>query len=77
MEQIVIQGVYRRNTRGRSYLIFRDSSKIQRILPVSSKFPALNGQTITVIGTIVEGRLMADKIIPCVYPRRAKKKDCA
>jgi hypothetical protein len=69
-ELFVYQGIYRKNTRGRAYLIFRDSVGQRRIVRTTSKFDVANGQTVSVIGAIRNGWLIASRVIPRVAPRR-------
>ncbi|MCB1306850.1 MAG: hypothetical protein KDK30_01660 [Leptospiraceae bacterium] len=62
MDTIVIQGVYRKNSRGRAYLFFKDRQRNLRIVRMSARTNIPNGQTITVIGSIQDGRLLASRI---------------
>ncbi len=70
-EQMIIEGIYRKNTRGRAYLIFHDAQQCRRIVRVSGKLDADNGQMVTVVGRLAEGRFVVTKLIPQVVPRRA------
>ena len=68
-EQFVYQGIYRKNTRGREYLIFRYRDRKRRIVRTSSKLNAQNGQNLTIIGAIRAGRLIANRVVAHVHPR--------
>lgn len=74
-EQFVYQGIYRKNTRGRAYLIFRDRDRKQQIVRTSSKLNALNGQNITIIGAIRAGRLIPHRVVPHILPRAVRGLD--
>ncbi len=72
-EQFVYQGIYRKNTRGRAYLIFKDRDRKRRIVRTSCKLDAANGQTVTIIGAIRAGRLIPHRVVPRVFPRLESK----
>lgn len=67
-DQFVYQGIYRKNTRGRAYLIFRDRNRERRIVRTSAKLAAENGQNVTIVGAIRAGRLIPGRVIPWVAP---------
>lgn len=69
-EQMIIEGIYRKNTRGRAYLIFQDAQQCRRIVRISGKLDADNGQAVTVVGSLAGGRFVVTKMIPHVVPRR-------
>ncbi|MCR9143505.1 MAG: hypothetical protein NXI24_14750 [bacterium] len=72
-EQFVYQGIYRKNTRGRAYLIYKDGDRRRRIVRTSSKINALNGQNVTIVGAIRGGRLIAERVVAHVFPRVDRK----
>lgn len=67
-DQFVYQGIYRKNTRGRAYLIFRDRNRERRIVRTSAKLSVENGQNVTIVGAIRSGRLIPGRVIPWVAP---------
>ncbi|MEQ9364564.1 MAG: hypothetical protein RIF32_09985 [Leptospirales bacterium] len=71
-EQFVYQGIYRKNTRGRAYLIFKDRDRQRRIVRTSCKIDVRNGQNVTIIGAIRAGRLIPHRVVPRVFPRSAR-----
>ena len=70
MDQLVIQGVYRKNTRGRAYLIYRDREGIVRGVRCSCKLDIPGGREITAVGVFRDGWFLIDRVVENIPPRR-------
>ena len=73
MNQIVIEGVLRKNTRGRSHLVFRRSDGRAAVVRLAGDAAAPSGSTITVTG-IWKGNVLAiSRMLVRHFPRRAPR----
>ena len=70
MESIVIEGILKKNTKGRCYLVFHDRRNGLKILKIGGSVDLPGGMTIRIIGGVRDNLLIPEKIIPHTYPRR-------
>ena len=74
METMIIRGVYKRNSRGRAYLVCYDRFKKRSIYRISAKLDARNGETLNVVGEIDRGWISVTSYYPCIFSRRLASK---
>ncbi|MCB1173516.1 MAG: hypothetical protein KDK39_08130 [Leptospiraceae bacterium] len=70
MERIAIRGNYKRNSRGRAYLVYYDKNRQRQIFRISSKLDARNGETINVVGIVNRNWIAVISYHPCVFSRK-------
>ena len=63
MERLILSGIYKKNTRGRAYLIFYNQDRSRSIYRISARLAAGNGSLIRIIGTIKNGWILVSKLI--------------
>ena len=78
MEKIVLQGFLRRNSRGRSYLVFYNPNDPENrspgIIRLRGKTNPPSGQEIIVTGRLLNDReLLIERIVPVHFLRRTKQ----
>ncbi|MCB1326330.1 MAG: hypothetical protein H7A21_16820 [Spirochaetales bacterium] len=70
MEQLVITGNYRCNSKGRHYLYFSTRDRNLAIVRLTRELDLPNGHTVTVIGHVEYGRLVPRRVIPRSFTKR-------
>ncbi len=70
MARTTLHGVYRRNTRGRAYIISRSDLGAWIIFRCSAKLPLVNGEPAFFSGVVQDGWLFPERIASLRPPRR-------
>lgn len=63
MEKLVLTGIYKRNTRGRAYLVYYNKDRSRSICRITARLDAGNGAYIRIIGTIKDRWILVSKLI--------------
>lgn len=73
MNQFVINGILKKGSRGRAYLVYNDRRRVRKLLRLEGRLEFLSGQQLTVIGSYEKASrsLRVKKAIPYHYPRKA------
>lgn len=74
MERVEFLGIYRKNTKGRAYLIFDGAAGERRIVRASAKYGLQNGARVRAAGTVVGHRFFAEYVQEEVAPRRVPRR---
>lgn len=73
MNKLVINGILKKGSRGRAYLVYNDRRRAQKLVRLEGRLDFLSGQQLTVIGAFEAKTrsLQVDRAIPYFYPRKA------
>ncbi|MBI3394593.1 MAG: hypothetical protein HY042_02040 [Spirochaetia bacterium] len=73
MENYVIKGILKKNTRGRCYLVYQERG-LRKIVALAGPVARPGGETVTVVGHFLDSRFVPVDVIPADFPvRRAAR----
>ncbi len=71
MNRLILEGIVKKNTRGRAYLVYFTWQGARAILRLCGNLEnAENGETVTIIGRPQGVAFQVERVIPRRFPRR-------
>jgi len=73
MNKLVINGILKKSSRGRAYLVYNDRKGSRKLVRLEGRLEFLSGQQLTVIGAFQSKNrsLQVERAIPYFFPRKA------